>query len=179
MDLFLKELNLLSIDKIESKCLNQIAENYGNSVIRTAVGEINVVEKMKECNAILGGEGNGGIILSESHYGRDSLVGATLFLHRMAQGHQTVSEIFESMPQFIMLKDKIELGFLDAQSAFEKIQTIFPEAEKNTLDGLKLTWGNSWVHVRESNTEPIIRIYAEAPTKTKAKKIIDDVKSIL
>ena len=159
--------------------LDRIAENYGNLVIRTAVGEINVVEQMKECNALLGGEGNGGIILSESHYGRDSLVGATLFLNRMAQDHQTVSQIFESMPQFIMLKDKIELGSLDAQSAFEKIQTIFSDAETNTMDGLKLTWENSWVHIRKSNTESIIRIYAEAPTNAEVKILINRVKSVL
>jgi len=143
------------------------------------VGEINVVNKMKEVNAELGGEGNGGVILPESHYGRDSLVGATMFLNRMAQDTQKVSEIFKSMPQFAMVKDKIELESVDPQSAMDKIELNFTDAKSDKTDGLKLSWRNSWVHIRKSNTEPIIRIYAEAPTQTVSKELVNRVKSIL
>ena len=159
--------------------LDKIAEKHGSSVIRSAVGEINVVNKMKEVGAELGGEGNGGVILPESHYGRDSLVGAALFLNRMAQGSQTVSEIFHSMPQYVMIKDKIELGSIDPQTALEKIEAEFTDVKADRTDGLKLTWENSWVHVRKSNTEPIIRIYAEAKDNDGVKKLIHRVKSIL
>ena len=143
------------------------------------MGEINVVNKMKEVGAELGGEGNGGVILPESHYGRDSLVGAALFLNRMAQGSQTVSEIFHSMPQYVMIKDKIELGSIDPQTALEKIEAEFTDAKADKTDGLKLNWENSWLHVRKSNTEPIIRLYAEAKDKDGVKKLIHRVKSIL
>ena len=159
--------------------LDKIAEKHGSSVIRSAVGEINVVNKMKEVGAELGGEGNGGVILPESHYGRDSLVGAALFLNRMAQGSQTVSEIFHSMPQYVMVKDKIELGFVDPQTALEKIEAEFTDAKTDKTDGLKLSWGNSWIHIRKSNTEPIIRIYAEAKDKDGVNKLIHRIKSIL
>ena len=159
--------------------LDKIVEKHGSSVIRSAVGEINVVNTMKETGALLGGEGNGGVILPESHYGRDSLVGAALFLNRMAQGYQTVSEIFHSMPQFVMIKDKIELGSIDPQTALEKIEDEFMNAKVDKTDGLKLSWENSWLHVRKSNTEPIMRIYAEAKDKGGVKKLIQRVKSIM
>ena len=159
--------------------LDRVAEKYGCSVIRSAVGEINVVNKMKEVNAELGGEGNGGVILPESHYGRDSLVAATMFLNRMTQNTQKVSEIFKSMPQYVMVKDKIGLGSVDSQSALEKIEAEFTDAKSDKTDGLKLSWDNSWVHIRKSNTEPIIRIYAEAPTQSEVKELVAKVKSIL
>ena len=143
------------------------------------MGEINVVNKMKEVNAELGGEGNGGVILSESHYGRESLVGSTMFLNRMAQDTQKVSEIFKSMPQFAMVKDKIELGSVDSKSAMDKIELNFTDAKSDKTDGLKLIWDNSWVHIRKSNTEPIIRIYAEAPTQTASEELVNRVRSIL
>ena len=159
--------------------LDRIAEKYGSSVIRSAVGEINVVNKMKEVNAELGGEGNGGVILPESHYGRDSLVGATMFLNRMAQDTQKVSEIFKSMPQFAMVKDKIELGSVDSKSAMDKIELNFTDAKSDKTDGLKLIWENSWVHIRESNTEPIIRIYAEGKTEKIATDLVELVKQLV
>ncbi len=159
--------------------VDRIAKKYGNNVIRTAVGEINVVNKMKEINSMLGGEGNGGVILTESHLGRDSLIGVTLFLNRMAQTNKSVSQVFQSMPQYIMLKDKIELNNINAEIAINKIQKAFPKAKQNHLDGLKLIWNDSWLHIRKSNTEPIIRIYAEAPTKSEVLNLINKVKSIL
>jgi len=134
---------------------------------------------MKEVGAELGGEGNGGVILPESHYGRDSLVGATMFLNRMAQDTQKVSEIFKSMPQFAMVKDKIELGSVDPKSAMDKIELNFTDAKSDKTDGLKLIWENSWIHIRKSNTEPIIRIYAEALTQTASEELVNRVRSIL
>ena len=134
---------------------------------------------MKENGALLGGEGNGGVILSESNYGRDSLVGDSLFLHRMAQGKISVSKIFQSMPKYVMLKDKIELNNFNAEIALEKIKLTFPNVEQNTIDGLKLIWDNCWIHIRKSNTEPIIRVYAEASTKSEATQLINKVKSLL
>ncbi|MBC8256356.1 MAG: phosphoglucosamine mutase [Candidatus Marinimicrobia bacterium] len=159
--------------------LDKVAEKYGCSVIRSAVGEINVVNKMKEVNAELGGEGNGGVILPESHYGRDSLVAAAMFLHRMAQDTQKVSEIFTSMPQFVMVKDKIGLGSVDPQSILDKIEQYFSDAKPDKTDGLKLSWENSWIHIRKSNTEPIIRIYAEAATQSEVEELVEKVKLIL
>ena len=162
-----------------SLAIDRIAEKHGSSVIRTAVGEINVVNKMKDCNALLGGEGNGGVILSESHYGRDSLVGASLILNRMAQDKNPISKIYQSMPQYVMLKDKIKLTNINVTNAMEKIKLQFSNAQHNTMDGLKIIWENSWMHCRKSNTEPIMRIYAEAPTRLEVKMLIDKVKSIL
>ena len=159
--------------------LDKVAEKYGNKVIRTAVGEINVVNKMKEVGAIFGGEGNGGIILSESHYGRDSLVGAAMFLNRMAQDTQKVSEIFQSMPQYVMVKDKIALGSVDPQMVLDKIEAAYPDADFDKTDGLKLIWDNSWLHIRKSNTEPIIRIYAEGKTKISVDKLVEGVKQLV
>ena len=159
--------------------LDKVAEKYGNKVIRTAVGEINVVSKMKEVGAVFGGEGNGGIILSESHYGRDSLVGAAMFLNRMAQDTRKVSEIFQSMPQYVMVKDKIALGSMDPQMALDKIEAAYPDADFDKIDGLKLSWDNSWVHIRQSNTEPIIRIYAEGETKISVDKLVEGVKQLV
>ena len=159
--------------------LDRIAEKYGKKVVRSAVGEINVVNKMKEESLDFGGEGNGGVILPDSHYGRDSLVGAAMFLNRMAQDDKTVSEIFKSMPQYIILKDKIALGRMEPQSVLDKIESKYEQVKMDKSDGLKIIWENSWVHVRKSNTEPIIRIYAEANTKSEANLIIQDIKDII
>ena len=159
--------------------LDNVAEQYGQSVIRSAVGEINVVNKMKEVGAVLGGEGNGGVILPESHYGRDSLVGAAMFLNRMAQDTLKVSEIFKSMPQYVMIKDKVKLESIDPQMALDKIEATYTDVNFDKTDGLKLSWENSWVHIRKSNTEPIIRIYAEAQSQNEVDSILIDVKKVL
>tara|TARA_Y100000588_G_scaffold394696_1_gene516641 strand:- start:3195 stop:4529 length:1335 start_codon:yes stop_codon:yes gene_type:complete len=159
--------------------LDRIANKYGSSVIRSAVGEINVVDKMKKTGALLGGEGNGGVILKENHLGRDSLIGVALFLNRMAQTTSPVSHIFQSMPQYHILKDKISINTKNTDQILKKIETKFGSTSINKTDGLKLSWDNSWIHVRKSNTEPIIRIYAEASSKIDALKLIDKVKSII
>ncbi len=159
--------------------LDRVAERYENQVLRSAVGEINVVNMMKEYGSKLGGEGNGGVILSESHYGRDSLVGAALFLQRMALENKSLSSIFKSMPQFEMVKEKVELKAINADEALSKIETHFNGTPKDNTDGLKLNFENSWVHIRKSNTEPIIRIYAEAESSKLASELTEKVKHII
>ncbi len=159
--------------------LDVVAKKYRNHVLRSAVGEINVVNLMKETNSVIGGEGNGGVILPESHYGRDALVGVALFLNRMAMENLPVSEIFNIMPQFYMVKDKIQLGEIDAEFAISQIENRFTDARFDKTDGLKILWDDRWVHIRKSNTEPIIRIYTEAPTEEVAKKLVQQVKDCL
>ena len=159
--------------------LEKLAERYGSTVERSAVGEINVVQKMIESGSNLGGEGNGGVILKEAHLGRDSLVAATMILHRMAITDEPISVIYEGLPQFSIVKDKIELDNINIDSILEKAKTVFSDADVNELDGVKFTWDNRWIHLRSSNTEPIMRIYAEGPTKAEAQGLIDQIRSKL
>jgi phosphomannomutase len=132
---------------------------------------------MLALNSKLGGEGNGGVILKESHLGRDSLVGAAMVLNRMAQEKTKISRIHSSLPQFFIVKDKIILDGVDKEIVEKKVKKIFKDAKINSEDGLKLTWNDSWLHIRASNTEPIMRIYAEAPSKKAAEKLIEQVKA--
>lgn len=159
-----------------SLALDKLASAFGCSVSRSAVGEINVVKKMLSIGAEFGGEGNGGVILKEAHLGRDSLVGAVMVLNTMVQDKRPISEIHFALPQFIIMKDKVVLEELEMNKVMKKIQNIFPDANINTLDGVKFSWDDKWVHIRQSNTEPIIRIYAEANTLEKAQDLIDHVK---
>ena len=159
--------------------LEKLAERYGSTVERSAVGEINVVQKMIESGSNLGGEGNGGVILKEAHLGRDSLVAATMILHRMAITDEPISVIYEGLPQFSIVKDKIELDNINIDSILDKAKTVFSDADVNELDGVKFTWDNRWIHLRSSNTEPIMRIYAEGPTKAEAQGLIDQIRSKL
>ena len=181
-DGYLKEINQTEtfvLNLSSSLVLEKLAESKGSSVVRSAVGEINVVNKMNEVNSNLGGEGNGGVILRESHLGRDSLVGVTMVLNRMSQSDEPLSEIYQSLPQFTILKDKINIDGIDPEDIVEKATSLFENIEKNTLDGVKFIWENKWVHLRKSNTEPIIRIYSEAPEKEQAKDLIDKIKSLI
>ena len=150
-----------------------------SSVVRSAVGEINVVNKMNDVNSGLGGEGNGGIILRECHLGRDSLVGATMILNRMSQTDDSLSVIHSSLPQFEIVKDKVSLEGINPAKLIEKVDSLFDDADKNTLDGVKFTWFDKWVHLRKSNTEPIIRIYAEAPDKAQAADLVASIKALI
>ncbi|MEC9307705.1 MAG: phosphoglucosamine mutase, partial [Candidatus Neomarinimicrobiota bacterium] len=162
-----------------SLALDKLAESKGSSVVRSAVGEINVVNKMNELGSKLGGEGNGGVILREAHLGRDSLVAATMVLNRMSQSSEPLSEIHLSLPQFEIVKDKVNLEGIDPDELIKKACTLFDDAEKNTLDGIKFTWTDRWVHLRKSNTEPIMRIYAEGPYREDAQKLIEKVESCI
>ena len=166
-----------------SRALRDITTKHNGNYQASAVGEVNVVELMKKTNAIIGGEGNGGIIYPELHYGRDSLVGVALFLTYLANQDKTVAELRASYPQYYMSKNKIELT---PQIDVDAILTAMTEKYKNenitTVDGVKIDFATNWVHLRKSNTEPIIRIYTEAPTQAEADalalRIIDEIKTV-
>ena len=162
-----------------SLALDKLAEIRGSSVVRSAVGEINVVNKMNKVNSNLGGEGNGGVILRECHLGRDSLVGVTMILNRMSQSNDPLSVIHQSLPQFIIVKDKVNLEGIDAEDIIKRATKLFKNVEKNTLDGIKFIWKDRWVHLRKSNTEPIIRIYSEASDENQALELINKIKSLI
>ena len=162
-----------------SLALEKMAERYNCSVIRTAIGEINVVNKMIEIDSHFGGEGNGGVILKESHLGRDALVGTALILNHLSAQEKTLGEIHGSLPQFFIEKDKIDAKGVDEDVLVKKVKKLFLDCSIDTNDGIKFIWNDSWLHMRKSNTEPIIRIYAESTTKEHAIKLIAIVKSVL
>ena len=152
-----------------SRALRDVTLNRGGQYQASAVGEVNVVQLMKDTNAVIGGEGNGGIIYPEIHYGRDSLVGVALFLTHLANLDQTVAELRASYPTYFMSKNKIELTpKLNVDMLLEQIAENYSNKEVTTIDGVKIDFADSWVHLRKSNTEPIIRIYTEAPTQADA-----------
>jgi phosphomannomutase len=166
-----------------SRALRDITTKHNGSYQASAVGEVNVVELMKSTNAIIGGEGNGGIIYPELHYGRDSLVGVALFLTYLAQQELTVAQLRASYPQYYMSKNKIELTpSLDVDAILEAMTAKYQHEEISTIDGVKIDFPSEWVHLRKSNTEPIIRIYTEAPSQAAADalalRIIDEIKNI-
>ena len=155
-----------------SRALRDVTEKYGGKYFAAAVGEVNVVEKMKEVGAIIGGEGNGGIIYPQSHYGRDALVGIALFLTHLAKKGKKCSELRKKYPSYYMSKNKIELKEgTDVDSILLKIKEKYKHEKITDIDGVKIDFEDSWVHLRKSNTEPIIRIYSEAKTKDKAEKL--------
>jgi phosphomannomutase len=137
---------------------------------------VNVVEKMKEINAIIGGEGNGGVIYPELHSGRDALVGIALFLTYLAKIGKTCSELRKTYPQYFISKNKIQLTpEIDVDKVLENIQKAYASNEIITIDGVKIIFENEWVHLRKSNTEPIIRIYSESKSKESAEKLAQDI----
>lgn len=154
-----------------TKALKDITEKYGCQYFGSAVGEVNVVSKMKEVNAVIGGEGNGGIIVPTLHYGRDALIGIALFLSYMAESKKTPKQIRNQYPNYFISKNKIELDGSDVNKVFDYIQTKYKNNPINKEDGLKIEFDNDWVHLRVSNTEPIIRIYAESNLETTAQNI--------
>ena len=162
-----------------SLALDKLATSRKCSVERAEVGEINVVNKMNDIGANLGGEGNGGVILRECHLGRDSLVAVTMVLNRMSQSEDSLSAIYHTLPQYKIVKDKISIKGLDKELLLSKVNDLFPEAEKNTSDGLKFIWEGKWIHLRSSNTEPIMRIYAEASSEQEAQELILKIKRIV
>lgn len=167
-----------------SRALRDISEKYEVTYQAAAVGEVNVVEKMKEINAVIGGEGNGGIILPELHYGRDALVGIALFLTYMAKTKKSCSEIRSTYPEYYISKNKIELSpDMDIPSILKGIAEKYNQHQVNNIDGVKIDFPDNWVHLRASNTEPIIRIYAEAFTMgvadNLAKKIMGDIAELV
>jgi len=160
-----------------SRALHDVSKKHGVTYSAAAVGEVNVVEKMKETNAVIGGEGNGGIILPELHYGRDALVGIALFLTFMAKTKQKCSEIKALYPQYVIIKNKIELTKdVNLQEILQNIAQKYASYNPNTIDGVKIDFEQGWVHLRPSNTEPVIRIYAEAGSETEAEGLLNKVK---
>jgi phosphomannomutase len=167
-----------------TKALRDITEQRALTYAASAVGEVNVVEKMKEINAVIGGEGNGGIIYPELHYGRDSLVGIALFLSHLAHKKCKVSELRDHYPKYVISKNKIELNpSIDVDQLLLQMTINHSHLEIDTTDGLKIYFENEWVHLRKSNTEPIIRIYAESQNEETAKelsnRIILEIKALI
>ncbi len=166
-----------------SRALRDVTEKHGGTYEASAVGEVNVVELMKKNNAIIGGEGNGGIIYPASHYGRDSLVGVALFLTHLAEQQVTVRELRDSYPSYFMSKNKIQLTpQLDVDGILKAMEEKYTHENITTVDGVKIDFAENWVHLRKSNTEPIIRIYTEAKSQELAddlaQKIINEIKAI-
>jgi phosphomannomutase len=167
-----------------TRALRDITEKHGGEYFSSAVGEVNVVEKMKEVNAIIGGEGNGGIIFPESHYGRDALVGIALFLTHLAKSNKTCSGLRSTYPNYFISKNKIELTpEINTDKVLKKMKEKYKKFKINDIDGVKIEFDQEWVHLRKSNTEPIIRIYSESTSETTAdnlaEKIINDIREII
>ena len=167
-----------------TRALRDVTEKHGGNYASSAVGEVNVVEKMKATNAVIGGEGNGGVILPELHYGRDALAGIALFLSHLAKSGKSCSMLRSSYPGYFISKNKIELTpDVNVDLILENIIEKYKNHPVNTIDGVKIEFDKEWVHLRRSNTEPIIRIYSESQSMTTANnlagKIIADIKDIL
>ncbi len=163
-----------------TKALKDVTVKHGGQYFSSAVGEVNVVNKMKAVNAVIGGEGNGGIIVPDLHYGRDALIGIALFLTHLAKSKKSIKQLRNTYPDYFMSKNKIALqNGIDVKDIFKKIQTKYKNNPINTEDGLKIEFDNDWVHLRTSNTEPIVRIYAESNFETTAdniaKRLMQDI----
>jgi len=184
-DYILKNTPGNSVSNLSStRALRDVTEKAGGEYNAAAVGEVNVVNKMKATSAVIGGEGNGGIIYPELHYGRDALVGIALFLTHLAKFGKPISVLRSSYPAYHISKNKITLTpEMDIDALLVKVQERYKSQPNSTIDGLKIEFDKQWVHLRRSNTEPIIRIYSEAATETAAEhlasKIISDIKEIL
>jgi phosphomannomutase len=160
-----------------SRALADLARTYDQPYFASAVGEVNVVAKMKEVNATIGGEGNGGIIDPRLHYGRDSLIGLALVLSHLATSGKTINELRDGYSHYEMVKDKIDLDpELDLREALSVMEGLYPDTPKTNIDGLKLDFPDGWVHLRGSNTEPIVRVYAEAESQERARELAGEVK---
>ena len=152
--------------------MKDITEKHNGEYFPAAVGEVNVVAKMKEVNAVIGGEGNGGIIVPDFHYGRDALIGIALLLTQLAQSGKSLKQLRNSYPDYFISKNKIEMNQgIDLGGIFEKLKIKYKSNPLNTIDGLRIEFDNDWVHLRASNTEPIIRIIAESNFETTANNI--------
>jgi phosphomannomutase len=174
-----------SVSNLSStKALGDVIRKNGGMHYSSAVGEVNVVEMMKDKNAIIGGEGNGGVILPDLHYGRDALVGIALFLTYYANKDLKMSELKKTFPQYTISKNKLALNSsVDIDSLLQKISKKYSAVNQNKIDGLKLEFNNEWVHMRKSNTEPIIRIYAESENEKSAhelgERFVEELKSLI
>ena len=155
---------------------SMMLDNIADKTIRTKIGEAHVVKKMNELNIAIGGEGNGGVILKEVHLGRDSLVAISMILNLLSSSGKSISDEISNIPKYLMIKDKIHI---DSKIDFDSLENIFDCNEINKLDGIKFSWPNKWIHIRQSNTEPIIRIFAEASTQDEVDELINTLKNYL
>jgi phosphomannomutase len=167
-----------------TRALRDVTEKHGGTYYPSAVGEVNVVNKMKAVNAVIGGEGNGGIIVPDLHYGRDALIGIALFLTHLAQSKKSIKQLRNTYPDYFISKNKITLeNNIDVKGVFEKIKTKYKNQPINSEDGLKIEFDTDWVHLRTSNTEPIIRIYAESNFETTAdniaRRLMKDISEVM
>jgi len=167
-----------------TRALRDVTERHGGEYYASAVGEVNVTTKMKEVDAVIGGEGNGGVIYPESHYGRDALVGIALFLSSLAHKKMKVSELRAAYPSYFIAKNRIDLkAGTDIDAILEKVKSLYKNEKVNDIDGVKIDFPDKWVHLRRSNTEPIIRVYSEASTMEEAdalgKEIMSTVNSMI
>ncbi len=163
-----------------TRALRDVTERHGSRYEAAAVGEVNVVAKMKECGAVIGGEGNGGVIYPAAHYGRDALVGIALFLTMLAKRGMTMTELRRTYPQYFMAKDKVQLRpDADIDAMLARVKAHYSDATITDIDGIKVDFPDRWVQVRRSNTEPIIRIYTEAHTMDEATALAAEVKALL
>ncbi len=161
-----------------TRALKEVTEKKGCDYHASAVGEVNVVAKMKEVGAVIGGEGNGGVIYPDLHHGRDALVGIALFLTHLAKWGKSSSMLRSTYPQYNIYKSKIDLNEgLDVDAVLEKLQEKYKNQPMNTIDGLKLYFDEDWIHMRKSNTEPIVRVYAETTHETTASNLVDKLRS--
>jgi phosphomannomutase len=176
-DYILKQKKGNTVSNLSStKSLKELSEKYGVTYTPSAVGEVNVVEKMKETKAVIGGEGNGGVILPDLHYGRDALVGIALFLTFLAKSKKRCSELRAQYPQYYISKNKIKLTpEINVDSILKEIPEIYNDYPINSVDGVKIEFEDGWVHLRKSNTEPIIRVYSEGNNKKIAENLADKV----
>ena len=155
---------------------SMMLDNIADKTIRTKIGEAHVVKKMNELNIAIGGEGNGGVILKEVHLGRDSLVAISMILNLLSSSGKSISDEITNIPKYLMIKDKIHI---DSKIDFDSLENIFDCDEINKFDGIKFSWPNKWIHIRQSNTEPIIRIFAEASTQDEVDELINTLKNYL
>jgi len=155
-----------------SRIVDDIAAEAGGQVVRAPVGEVNVALRMREERAVVGGEGNGGVILPDLHLGRDAPLAAALILQLLSEGEETLSEIVSSYPRYAIVKDKLDRPDVALDTVYDVLRNSFPGAQVDTQDGLRLSWADSWVHVRPSGTEPIVRVIAEAPSADAARELV-------
>ena len=184
MDYYLSQLDQSAeknvvVNLSTSMIINYIASKYNATLFHTIIGEPNVTEKMRQVDAVIGGEGNGGVILPSVGWGRDSLTGIVLGLLHLASKKQPVSQIIATYPTYVMVRDKQPLESKDVvQTKIDAVASHYHDQQLNSEDGLKVSFDDSWVHIRPSNTEPIVRIFAEAKTEAEASQLVDTVKGL-
>ena len=169
-----KKPGIVVVNASTTRAIDDIAGKYGIEVVRTKVGEIHVAKKMKEVGAVIGGEGNGGVILPDLHLGRDAPVGIALTLQHLLEFGGSLTDLYHSLPQYFMVKRKVQLGGIDLGEVMGRIEDRYRHQNPDLTDGVKLLWEEGWVHLRKSNTEPVIRVIAEARTKEKAERTCEE-----